>query len=91
MGAVASCSGCRGWIDADDQGLEPQQEGRCPHRLRRDFSEPDEQSERQQISIYYFVLDQYQPAVGPPSQQTDDGLIGKDELRQLADENRALW
>lgn len=56
------------------------------------FSEPDEQGERQQISIYYFVvLEQYQPAVGPPSQQVDDGLIGRDELRQLADENRALW
>jgi hypothetical protein len=55
------------------------------------FSEPNEQGERQQISIYYFLLEQYQPAMGPPSQQVDDSLIGRDELRQLADENRALW
>jgi hypothetical protein len=55
------------------------------------FSEPDEQGERQQISVYYFLLEQYQPAMGPPSRQVDDGLIGRDELRQLAKENSALW
>ena len=45
------------------------------------FSEPDEQGEQQQISIYYFLLGQYQPAMGPPSQQAEDGPIGIDELR----------
>jgi hypothetical protein len=55
------------------------------------FSKPDEQGQREQISVYYFLLEQYQPAMGPPSQQTDDGVIDRNELRQLADENRALW
>ncbi|HEX7211926.1 MAG TPA: hypothetical protein VF241_13465 [Propionibacteriaceae bacterium] len=52
------------------------------------FSAPDEQGERQQISIYYFILKQYQPAMGPPAQQAYDGLIDRDELRLLADEKR---
>lgn len=54
-------------------------------------AEPDDQGKRRQISIYYFLLDQYQPTLGPPSAQHDDGLIGRDELRRLASENEAVW
>jgi hypothetical protein len=55
------------------------------------YSEPAEDGSRQQISIYYFLLEQYSPALGPPSQQLDDGLIGADQLRRMAEENRAMW
>jgi hypothetical protein len=55
------------------------------------YSEPAEDGTRQQISIYYFLLEQYRPELGPPSQQVDDGLIGEDRLRRTAEENRALW
>ena len=55
------------------------------------FAEPEEDGKRQQISIYYFLLEQYRPELGPPSEQVDDGLIGENELRRTAEENRALW
>ncbi|HZK05893.1 MAG TPA: hypothetical protein VFC82_08605 [Actinomycetaceae bacterium] len=55
------------------------------------YSEPDEDGNRKQISIYYFLLEQYRPSLGPPSVQTEDWSISKDELRRLAGENQALW
>lgn len=54
-------------------------------------SEPDEAGNRRQISIYYFLLEQYRPTLGPPSVQVDDWSISTDELRRMARENQALW
>lgn len=56
------------------------------------FSEPDEHGNRVQISIYYFLLDQYRPTLGPPSSaRVDDWAITRDELRHWASENEAIW
>jgi hypothetical protein len=55
------------------------------------YSEPDEAGNRQQLSIYYFLLEQYRPTLGPPSAQTGDWAISRDELRRMADENQAIW
>jgi hypothetical protein len=88
------------WRDARADGAEWTRTIRDWHRTKKGqvrivhegiFSEPDEGGRRQQLSIYYFLLEQYRPTLGPPSQQVDDGLIGRDELRALALENRAIW
>lgn len=55
------------------------------------YSEPDEDGNRRQISIYYFLLEQYRPTLGPPSAQGDDWAISRDELRRMASEDQALW
>jgi hypothetical protein len=55
------------------------------------FSEPDEDGNRRQVSIYYFLLEQYRPTLGPPSVQGEDWTISRDELRGMAGENQALW
>jgi len=56
------------------------------------FSEPDKDGKRLQVSIYYFLLDQYQPTMGPPSAaRVDDWAITRDELRHWACENEAIW
>jgi hypothetical protein len=55
------------------------------------FSEPDEHGNRTQISIYYFLLEQYRPTLGPPSAPGEEWAISQDELRRMAGENRALW
>ena len=55
------------------------------------YSEPGDDGNRRQISIYYFLLEQYRPSLGPPSVQTEDWAISKDELRRMAGENQALW
>lgn len=55
------------------------------------YSEPDEGGHRRQISIYYFLLGQYRPTLGPPTAQTEDWAISRDELRRMARENQALW
>lgn len=55
-------------------------------------SEPDPEGNRLQISVYYFLLDQYQPTMGPPSSpRVDDWAITKDQLRRWASENQAIW
>jgi len=55
------------------------------------FAESDENGSTRQISIYYFLLEQYRPTVGPPSVQTEDWSISTEELRRMARENQALW
>ena len=55
------------------------------------FSEPDEDGNRSQISIYYFLLGQYRPTLGPPSAQAEEWAISREELRRMASENEALW
>lgn len=55
------------------------------------YSEPDEAGNRRQISVYYFLIEQYQPTLGPPSVHTDDWSISTDELRRMARENQAVW
>ncbi len=55
------------------------------------FSEPDEHGNKIQLSIYYFLLDQYRPTLGPPSAQTDTPYLRLEDLRRLAEENEALW
>lgn len=55
------------------------------------FSEPDEDGNKRQISIYYFLLEQYRPTLGPPSAQVDEWSISLNELRRMASENDALW
>ena len=54
-------------------------------------SEPDEAGNTRQVSIYYFLLEQYRPTLGPPSAQTADWSISADELRRMARDNQALW
>jgi hypothetical protein len=88
------------WQDARADGAEWTRTIQDWHRTKKGhvrivhegiFSEPDEDGRRQQLSIYYFLLEQYRPTVGPPGRQVDDGLIGRDELRQMAMENHAIW
>jgi hypothetical protein len=55
------------------------------------FSEPDEHGNRSQISVYYFLLEQYIPTLGPPSAQGEEWAISRDELRRMAGENETLW
>jgi hypothetical protein len=55
------------------------------------FSEPAEDGNRRQLSIYYFLLEQYRPTLGPPSVQGEDWAISRDQLRRMAGENEALW
>lgn len=55
------------------------------------YSEPDSEGNRRQISIYYFLLEQYRPTMGPPSAQAEDWAISRDKLRTMASENQALW
>jgi hypothetical protein len=55
------------------------------------FTEPDERGERQQVSIYYFLLDDFEPGLGPPSAQTESGLIDLPLLRDRAKTNQAIW
>jgi hypothetical protein len=54
------------------------------------FLEPDEHGNRSQISIYYFLLGQYRPTLGPPSAQAEEWAISREELRRMASENEAL-
>ena len=54
-------------------------------------SEPDKDGNRRQISIYYFLLGQYRPTLGPPSAQADDWALSNDDLRRMARENEAMW
>ena len=55
------------------------------------FSEPDEQGNKTQLSIYYFLLEQYRPTLGPPGAQTDTPFVTLEDLRRVAEENDALW
>ncbi|MET8518473.1 hypothetical protein [Nocardioides sp. NPDC004968] len=55
------------------------------------FTEPDERGNREQLSIYYFLLEEYDGLVGKPADQQDDGFLTRDELRALATENQARW
>jgi hypothetical protein len=55
------------------------------------FSEPDDHGNRSQISIYYFLLEQYRPTLGPPSAQGEEWAISRDDLRRMAGEDEALW
>lgn len=55
------------------------------------YSGPDDDGDRRQVSIYYFLLEQYEPTLGPPSVQTEDWAISTDELRRMARENQAMW
>ena len=55
------------------------------------FSKPDEDGNKRQISIYYFLLEQYRPTLGPPSAQVDEWSISRNELRRMSSENDALW
>lgn len=43
------------------------------------------------LSIYYFLLDQYQPTLRKSDDLADDGLVDLDQLRRLARENAAVW
>lgn len=54
-------------------------------------SKSDDGQPGRQISIYYFLLEQYRPSLGPPSAQTGDWSISLDDLRRMADENQDLW
>lgn len=54
-------------------------------------SESDDGGSGRQISIYYFLLEQYRPSLGPPSAQTGDWSINVDDLRRMARENQDLW
>lgn len=55
------------------------------------FSEPDEQGKQEQISIYYFLLEQYDGLIGRPADQQGDGVLTGDEMRALASQNQDRW
>lgn len=55
------------------------------------FSEPDESGRREQLSIYYFLLQRYVSWMGPVDDQPDDGLVDSESLREHAQENRDTW
>lgn len=55
------------------------------------FSEPHEDGSRDQLSIYYFLLEEYDGLVGPPSVQQEDAFASLDELRAIATEHQARW
>jgi hypothetical protein len=55
------------------------------------YTEPDEHGNREQLSIYYFLLQEYDGLIGRPADQEDDEFLTGDELRALATENQARW
>lgn len=55
------------------------------------YTEPDERGNREQLSIYYFLLEEYDGLIGRPADQEGDGFLTRDELRALATENRTRW
>lgn len=88
------------WQDARANGAEWTRTIRSWNRTKKGqvrivyegiYSQLDESGQRRQISIYYFLLEQYRPTIGPPSQQVEDGPIDRGALRQMAKENRAIW
>lgn len=52
------------------------------------FSEPDEVGNRSQISVYFFLLEQYRPTIGPPSSQRGTRAISNPDLRAMPAEPR---
>ncbi len=61
--------------------------------IRRDglYTEADEHGHRDQLSIYYFLLQEYDGLLGKPADQEHDGFLTLEELRARADENEARW
>ncbi|WP_295787137.1 hypothetical protein [uncultured Microbacterium sp.] len=55
------------------------------------LSEPDQQGAQENLSIYYFLLDEYDGSLGKPSDQEADDVLSVNELRQRAQENEARW
>jgi hypothetical protein len=43
------------------------------------------------LSIYYFLLNEYQPTLRPTGNLADDGLVDLDQLKKFARENAAIW
>jgi hypothetical protein len=60
-------------------------------RWRGVLSAPDEHGTQEKLSIYYFLIDEYDGLLGKPADQEDDGFLTKDELRRRASENEARW
>lgn len=60
-------------------------------RWRGLLSTPDEHGNQEKLSIYYFLIDEYDGLLGKPADQEDDGFLTKDELRRRASENEARW
>ena len=88
------------WQAAKDAGEEWTKDIRSWSRTRKGDvrivreglkSESDDGRPGRQISIYYFLLEQYRPSLGPPSAQAGDWSITADELRRMARENQDLW
>jgi hypothetical protein len=65
--------------------------GEVTIRRRGLFSGPDEDGHREQMSIHYFLLDQYDGLMGKPADQKPDGVLTGEELRALAAENELFW
>lgn len=55
------------------------------------YSTAEDGTKPRQISIYYFLMDEYQPGLGPASAQEDDGVVDLAHLRKTASENEAIW
>ncbi|MEU3848019.1 hypothetical protein AB0E44_13660 [Micrococcus terreus] len=56
------------------------------------LSAPDERGKQEKLSIYYFLIDEYDGLLGRPAEQDDDdGFLTRDELRRRAQENEARW
>lgn len=55
------------------------------------YTEPDEHGKRGQLSIYYFLVEEYDGLVGRPADQAPDEFLSRDQLREVAAENQARW
>ena len=65
--------------------------GEVTIRRRGPLSAADEHGNQEKLSIYYFLIDEYDGLLGKPSDQEDDGFLTADELRSRASENEARW
>ncbi|GAA4718139.1 hypothetical protein [Nocardioides conyzicola] len=61
------------------------------------YTNPDDQGNRERLSIYYFLLEEYDGSIGRPvggasdTARDDEVGFGRQELRALARENEARW
>lgn len=55
------------------------------------YSEEDENGDIDQVSVYYFLLEEYDGMLGKPSEQVGDRFLSREELRTMATENQDRW
>lgn len=55
------------------------------------YSAADADGRRDQLSIYYFLLDEYEGFLGKPADQRDDDFLTREQLRAQAATNQQHW